>query len=224
MISGFLFWTLYPKVKTWKSWKFYKSWKFSIIRNWNTFHMTSNSKWFRHIVHHVVAGLCLLIASNSSRFIKLSPFFFLCQFQHSKSHNSGRKMKPHVFERYQPENKDYPWFPGFCFKSFTPKNENLEITEILQECHNTEIWEYSFKNKLKLTGIVQIAHYPTYLFRENKNVPLFYFLPLSLKLMKLYAPIFVTFSVSFYDFEHLKLWKTMLFWQIARTIFRTGYG
>ena len=25
--------------------------------------------------------------------------------------------------------------------------------------------------------------------------------------MKPYAPIFATFSVSFYDFEHLKLWK-----------------
>ena len=84
MISGFLFWTLYPKVKTWKSWKFYKSWKFSIIRNWNTFHMTSNSKWFRHIVHHVVAGLCLLIACNSSRFIKLSPFFFYVSFNTQK--------------------------------------------------------------------------------------------------------------------------------------------
>ena len=77
MISDFLFWTLYPKAKTRKSWNIYKNWKFSVIRNWNTFHMTSNSKWFGHIVHHVVAGLCLLIASDSSRFIKLSPFLFM---------------------------------------------------------------------------------------------------------------------------------------------------
>ena len=72
------------------------------------------------------------------------------------------------------------------------------------------------------TDIVQIAFYPTCLFRENKNVPLFYFLPLSLKLTKPYAPIFVTFSDSYYNFKHLKLWKTMLLWQITRNIFRNN--
>ena len=72
------------------------------------------------------------------------------------------------------------------------------------------------------TDIVQIAFYPTCLFRENKNVTLFYFLPLSLKLTKPCAPIFVTFSVFYYNFEHLKLWKTMLLWQITRNIFRNN--
>ena len=85
--------------------------------------------------------------------------------------------------------------------SLTPKNENLEITEILQECHNTEIWGYSFKNKLKLTGIVQIAYYPTCLFRENKNVPLFYFLPLSLKLTKPYALVFPITILNIWNYE-----------------------
>ena len=149
--------------------------------------------------------MCLLIASNFSRFIKLSPLLFMSILTLKKSivvekqtrmHSSVINLKIKIIHDFQ----------GFLL-SLTPKNENLEITEILQECHNTEIWGYSFKNKLKLTGIVQIAYYPTCLFRENKNVPLFYFLPISLKLMKPYAPIFVTFSVSFYDFEHLKLWK-----------------
>ena len=34
--------------------------------------------------------------------------------------------------------------------SLTPKNENLEITEILQERFNTEIWECRFISKRKL--------------------------------------------------------------------------
>ena len=50
--------------------------------------------------------MCFLRASHSSRFIKLSPL--LCQFQDTKSQNSGQKTNAHAFERHQPENKDYP--------------------------------------------------------------------------------------------------------------------
>ena len=51
------------------------------------------------------------------------------------------------------------------------------------------------------TDIVQIAFYPTCLFRENKNVPLFYFLPLSLKLTKPYALVFPITILNIWNYE-----------------------
>ena len=97
-------------------------------------------------------------------------------------------------------------FQDFVLKALHPKTKTWKSRKFYK---NAIILKYenvaSKTNSNWFIDIVQMAYYPTCLFRENKNVPLFYFLPLSLKLMKLYAPIFVTFRVSFYDFEHLKL-------------------
>ena len=54
-------------------------WERSFKNSWNAVQMTSFSKWFSHIAIHV-SYLCLLRASDPSRFIKLS-FCFSCLFQ-----------------------------------------------------------------------------------------------------------------------------------------------
>ena len=51
-----------------------------------------------------------------------------------------------------------------------------------------------------------------------------YFFTMMFKTYDALCTNFVTFSVSYYDFENLKLWKTILSWKIVGKIFRTGFG
>ena len=51
-------------------------WECSFKNSWDVLQITSNQKWFTHISNQA-PGVCLLKASNPSRFIKLSMFLFI---------------------------------------------------------------------------------------------------------------------------------------------------
>ena len=44
-----------------------------------------------------------------------------------------------------------------------PKYENSEITEMLQKCHNTELWECSFKNSWDVLQITSASKWFTHI-------------------------------------------------------------
>ena len=156
--------------------------------------MPSNSKWFSHIANHG-AVICLLRVSDSSRFYKWILFFVNFYTQKVKI-----VMKKQNLMHLSVINSKIKIFCDFWvfFLSLIPKNENSEITEILQKHHNTEIWECSFKKQLKCGSNyskLKMVHryfsncFLPFLFREGEIFPFFHFLPLSLKLMKPFTPM-----------------------------------
>ena len=96
-------------------------WECSFKSSCNAVQMTSNSKSFSHIPN-LVAGIWVLKTFESSGFINLISFW-LCQFQHSKSWNNDRKTGPHASELYRSKNKNFLWFPGFHFETYTQKRK-----------------------------------------------------------------------------------------------------
>ena len=83
--------------------------------------------------------------SETSRFIKLSPWLFISVLKLERfwflSKNELQKnlnfidLKIKIFRDFQ-----------VCVLSFLPKNESLKIMETPQKFHNTDIWESIFKN------------------------------------------------------------------------------
>ena len=67
--------------------------------------------------------------------------FWLCQ---SKSQNNDQKLGPHWSVLCRPKNKYFPWLPGFRFEPYTQKGKPGNHGNSTK-CHNTEIWECSFK-------------------------------------------------------------------------------
>ena len=55
------------------------------------------------------------------------------------------------FEKKKLKNKDFPWYPGLRFEPWAQKQKLLN-TEILQNSHNTKIWECSFKKQLRCSS------------------------------------------------------------------------
>ena len=98
--------------------------------------MTSNSKWFNRIADHV-AGICLLRASDLSRFIE---FIFAVIFDTQKVKNSDHKTDLHAFQLYNLKIMIFHSFWVFVL-SPVPKNENSEITETHQK---PEILKYEY--------------------------------------------------------------------------------
>ena len=141
MISGFSFWTHTPKGGNSEIMETLQKLKMQ-------HHMTLNEKWFRHIANYV-AGMCLLRASDSSRFIKLSQFLFMSVLKNQKVKIVVKKQTRMHLSVINLNIKIIRYFQVFVL-GLTPKNENLEITETLQKRHNTEIWQCSFKYKLKM--------------------------------------------------------------------------
>ena len=81
MVFRFLFWVLWPEMKTRKTWKFYKN---TIILKYGNiaskkvrmlFKILSNRKWFSHIANRV-ASIYFLRAPDPSRFLKSRSFLF----------------------------------------------------------------------------------------------------------------------------------------------------
>ena len=101
--------------------------------------MASFSKSFSHLANHVPY---VSRDSDNCRFVKLSLFF--CLFVLFISVLTLKKLKqrsktgPHSFVLYRPKNNDFSGFSDF-YLSPIPKNENSEITKVLQKRHNTEI-------------------------------------------------------------------------------------
>ena len=119
--------------------------------------MTLFSKWFSHIAIHV-SYFCFLRASDPSRFIKLSLVVLVVYF-------SFKTQKVEIeIEKYihiylniiDPKIKIFRDFRVFVLRPI-PKNENLEISEILQKCHNTVIWKCSFKNSWNAVQMTSIS-------------------------------------------------------------------
>ena len=91
--------------------------------------MTSNSKSFSHIAN-LVAGIWGLKAFDPCGYITLIPFL-LCQFTTQKVKIVIKK-QVHIYLSFiDPKIKIFRNFRVFILGSI-PKNENSEITEILQ--------------------------------------------------------------------------------------------
>ena len=116
----------------------------------NYVQMTSNSKWFNCTADHV-AGICLLTASDLSRFIEF--IFANVIFDTQKVKNSDHKTDLNAFQLYNLKIMIFHSFWVFVLTPI-PKNENLQIVETHQKPQNTEIWVRNFKNP---RNIVQIT-------------------------------------------------------------------
>ena len=124
-----------------------EKWECSFKSSWNAVRMTSNSKSFSHIAN-LVAGIWGLKAFHPCGYIALIPFCYI-------SFNN-QKVKIVIKEQFHihlsfidPKIKIFRDFWVFILSSI-PKNENSEITEILQKGHNTEMWKCSW-NAVQMT-------------------------------------------------------------------------
>ena len=121
--------------------------------------MASISKWSRHISNHV-SYFCLLRASDPSLFIKLSLLFVILFMSESWNLN-GKKIHMHL-HIINTKIKIFRDFHVFIL-SLIPKCENSKFTEMPQNCHNTQIWECSFKNSWDALQITSTSKWFTYI-------------------------------------------------------------
>ena len=75
----------------------------------NALQITSTSKWFSHISNQV-AGICLLRASNPTRFIELSSLLFI-----SVLLKIWIKKQTHLFELYRSKKQKFSVISEFSF-------------------------------------------------------------------------------------------------------------
>ena len=108
-------------------------WECSFKSSWNAFQMTSNSKSFGHIAN-LVASIWVLKAFDSSGYITFDSLFVMSVLTLKKLKQWSKKRSIYL-SFIDPQKKVFPWFPSFVLSSI-PKNENSEITEILQKGHN----------------------------------------------------------------------------------------
>ena len=167
VISGFSFWALYPKTEIRKSRKFIENPKILKYENKISKTLEILFKWHHSQNHSATMLIICYISfsrdSDTSRFVKLSLrfffcffffllwlFFFVCLFVYSSFNAQNVEIviekQIHMYLNFiDPKIQIFRDFWVFVLSPIS-KDEILEIMEILQKRHDTEIWECSFKN------------------------------------------------------------------------------
>ena len=154
MISGFSFWALYPITITRKSRKFIKnpnilkyenviSRTLEILFKW---HCCQNNSATLLIVCHIVAFQENLTPLDLLNWVCFFVCLFVCFSFNAQKVEIVIETQIHIHLNFiDPKINIFRDFRVFVLSPI-PKNKNSEITEILQKCHNTEIWECSLES------------------------------------------------------------------------------
>ena len=127
--------------------------------------MTSFSKWFSYHANHLPYFFFQEILTPLD-LLKLSLSFFVCfsfdvvvvvVYFSFNAQNVEIVIEKQIHMHLNFIDPKIKIFRGFWLfvLSPIPKNEILEITEILQKRHDTEIWEYNFKKCWNDIKIIQ---------------------------------------------------------------------